>query len=152
MSAIELHLALNHLPVVGALAAVATLLAGLRAEAGALRRWGAWLAAVVGALAAAAYLTGQAAEEAAERFAAARWIEAHEEAALWGLLAAAAVGAVALGMALRRTPPSRRAAGLLAAGELAAFLALGWTARQGGLIRHEELRPPTAAPTVGGRP
>ena len=150
MTAIELHLVLNHLPVVGALVAVATLLAGLRADAAALRRWGAWLVAGVGVLALAAYLTGQAAEEAATRFADKRWIEAHERAALIGLIAAAAVGLVSLAVALRRTPPSRRAAALLAVLELGAFGALGWTAAQGGRIRHEELRPAAAA-AVGQR-
>jgi len=144
MSAVHLHLLLNHLPVIGTVIALCLLaFAALRGDA----RVGRVSLALLAALAVAAvvtYLTGEPAEESVEGMAGVSeaLIEGHEEAALLATIALGVVGAASLAalVLFRRRTLSRGAMlGLLVAGLVPAG-ALAYTANLGGRIRHPEIR------------
>lgn len=150
MSAVHLHLLLNHLPVIGTVIALCLLaFAALRRDA--------WLGrvslAMLAAFAVAAvvtYLTGEPAEESVEGVAGVSeaLIERHEEAALLATIALGVVGAASLAALVffrRRTLPRGAMLGLLAVGLVPAG-ALAYTANLGGQIRHPEIRAGAAAP------
>ena len=149
IDAAHLHLALTHLPVIGAPLLLLVLTIGL------LRGWNevvtvalaltVGLAAVTGVV----YLTGEPAEELVER---AAWFsepltEVHEERAAVALAATVVTGIVALAALLLRSK-GRWLGRLTWAGLLVSTVLLGWTAWTGGLIRHDEIRsaPGTEAP------
>lgn len=144
--AAHLHLALTHLPVIGAPFLLLVLTIGL------LRGWNevvtvalalaVGLAVVTGAV----YLTGDPAEEMVER---AAWFsesvtELHEERATVALVATVVTGILAAAALLLRSK-GRLLARLTWAGLLVSTLLLGWTAWSGGLIRHDEIRSATGA-------
>ncbi|WP_437718249.1 hypothetical protein WMF45_18620 [Sorangium sp. So ce448] len=165
MNAAHLHLIINHLPIVGfAIAAVLLILAFFhRAERGALRS--AVLVLVLSAAgAAAAYLSGEPAEEVVERLpgTSEQAMEVHEEragvaTALAGLTALAGIAALLLAER-RRTAPGAPAAMTLAdaperrrtvssapvvitlGGAILTSGAMAWTGAAGGEIRHPEVR------------
>jgi hypothetical protein len=141
IDAAHLHLALTHLPVIGAPLLLLVLTIGM------VRGWQevvtVALALTVGLAAATAvvYLTGDPAEELIER---AAWFsepitELHEERAAVALVATLVTGMLAAGALLTRT---RRQwlARLVWTGLLVSTLLLGWTAWSGGQIRHDEIR------------
>ena len=143
MNEAHLHLILTHLPVLGVPFGIALLVASLRRLDPTLQRAGLIVLLLAGVGAGLAYLTGEPAEEALESLAIrpGETIEAHEEAALFGLLA---TGALALAALLgwwraRRSPLGRSTltalilAGVLVTGSLA------WVANLGGQIRHPEV-------------
>jgi len=144
MNAAHLHLALNHLPVVG-IPIVAAILA-----------WGAWrrsdeivrlaLTALV-ALAVAAlgvYLTGEPAEEMVEGLAGVSEaaLEQHEETAVWSMYGALAMGALAFAALVidRGRRFSRPMVGAVLLAALAVSGSMAYTANLGGHIRHPEIR------------
>jgi len=144
MNAAHLHLALNHLPVVG-IPIVAAILA-----------WGAWrrsdeivrlaLTALV-ALAVAAlgvYLTGEPAEEMVEDLVGVSEaaLERHEEAAVWSMYGALAMGALAFAALVidRGRRVSRPMVGAVLLAALAVSGSMAYTANLGGHIRHPEIR------------
>lgn len=146
MNAAHLHLALNHLPVVGLLFALALIVVALRTRSPELARVALWSLVVVAVLGLLAYLTGEGAEEVVERLAGVSEaaIESHEEAALVAVLLVGGLGALAgAGLWLQAQGDGLRrgflvltlAATLLVAGWMA------WTANLGGRIRHAEIRP-----------
>ena len=99
---------------------------------------------IVALLAIPAYLTGEPAEEIAERLPGVteQLIETHEDAAKIAFAASLVVGMLALaGLGLYRgkEPPLAMALGLVALA-LAAAGAMAWTANLGGKIRHPEIR------------
>jgi hypothetical protein len=145
IDAAHLHLALTHLPVIGAPFLLLLLTIGL------LRGWNevvtvalalaVGLAVVTGAV----YLTGDPAEEMVER---AAWFsesitELHEERAAVALAATVVTGLLAAAALLLRSK-GRLLARLTWAGLLVSTLLLGWTAWSGGQIRHDEIRPAAA--------
>ncbi|HZR81562.1 MAG TPA: DUF2231 domain-containing protein [Candidatus Binatia bacterium] len=142
----QLHLALNHLPVVGVLIATLTLLAGALAGSGSLRRFGLALAVLAAVAAVPVYLTGEPAEEAVEHQPGVMEsaIERHEAAAQAALAITLVAGALAAAawLAMGRGRPSlaRPAFMLALAASVAATGALARTAHLGGAIRHGELR------------
>ncbi|MBI5388542.1 MAG: hypothetical protein HZA90_28080 [Verrucomicrobia bacterium] len=145
MNAAHLHLLLNHLPVVGSLFAVGVIAIGLLFRREAATRVGLGLALVVALLAVPAYLTGEPAEDVAEKLpgVSKAVIEPHEEAAGLALGAVLIFGAAAAVVLLvgRGGRPIRKAwlllvllCGLVSAGTLA------YTALLGGQVRHTEIR------------
>jgi hypothetical protein len=135
---------LNHLPVVGMGFAVCLLLYGIVRSSRELTKAGMGALVIVALLAIPAFLTGEPAEEIAERLPGVteRVIEPHEDAAKVALAAALVVGALALaglGRFRGKEPPPAIALGL-AALALAAAGAMAWTANLGGKIRHPEIR------------
>jgi hypothetical protein len=139
--AAHLHLALTHLPVIGAPLLLLVLTIGM------VRAWHevvtVALALTVGLAAATAvvYLTGDPAEELIEH---AAWYsepitELHEERAAVALVATLVTGMLAAA-ALRVRARGLWLARLVWIGLLLSTLLLGWTAWSGGQIRHEEIR------------
>lgn len=151
MNAARFHLVINHLPIVGvALAAVLLILALLqRAERGALRA-AVLVLAISAAGAVAAYVSGEPAEEIAERLpgTSEQALEVHEDRAgvatgLAVLTALAGVAALAL-VERRRIAPGVPVAVALAGATLTSG-AMIWTGASGGEIRHPEARAGVAA-------
>jgi len=144
-TSVELHLAINHLPVLGLPFATGLLGAGLVFDNGEWRRGGLWTCVFAAAAAWLVYYSGGVAADAigglagvsdqdVGRHAAAAWRFAWT-ASFVGLAAAAVL------VRSRREPsPSRRASVAVLALTLAAAFVGGWTANLGGQIRHPEFR------------
>ncbi|HEX6750548.1 MAG TPA: hypothetical protein VF092_24880 [Longimicrobium sp.] len=152
MNAAHLHLLLNHLPVVGTIGCILLLALAAVRRSPELAKVSLGMVVLVALAGAAAYLTGEPAEESVEHAAGVSeaLIERHEEAALVALLLLSAVGALSLVelLAFRRRAVPRP---LILATLLAALLpaaAMGYTANLGGQIRHAEIR--AGAPVAGG--
>lgn len=144
MNPAQIHLALNHLPVVGMIVAVVTLGSGLLFRAGALLRFGLFLLVGLALVSIPVYLSGNQAEEQIEHAAGVghATIEEHEDAALYAMIGVQILGLVALVALIRvRGKVVSRGLGL---GMLVAALfmsaVMARTAHLGGQIRHPELR------------
>jgi uncharacterized membrane protein len=150
VSSAQIHLALNHLPVVAALLATAALVLGAVFRRASLRNAGCVLLVVASLAALPAYLSGEGAEEIVEQRpgVAESLIERHEDAAAQALAVTLAAGAVAaaalLAVRLRREQAVRVLYALTVVGALASTAAMGRAAHLGGQIRHDEIRPPVA--------
>lgn len=145
MMGAQLHLAINHAPLFGIFFGLILLILGrIQKNSGMITGafYVLFLAGVFGLL---AYLTGEGAEEAVEGLPGIshELIEAHEEAALWALIASIALAGVCLaGIILGRKstmiwPGFQNAALILG---LVTLILVGWTASRGGKINHPELR------------
>lgn len=145
MSAPQIHLMLNHLPVIGMLFVVVALTVGMVFRAQAILRLSLALLPVLALVAVPVFLSGEPAEEAIEHAAGVseRVIEPHEAAARAALIGIAVLGVVGLVGLLRwrRSRLSMRFAGTLLVASVALSGWLAWTAHLGGQIRHPELRP-----------
>ncbi|MCB1164011.1 MAG: hypothetical protein R3C71_11745 [Candidatus Krumholzibacteriia bacterium] len=145
MSAAQLHLLLVHLPVLACPAAAALLIASRIAANETLLKT-ACVTLVLGTLAATgAYFSGPPAYESLQLAPGPtrELVEAHAALGKGAFMGLVLLGLAAL-LALLQYPQGERPAPwlrwtLLAASLLLAWL-LAWTAHQGGLIRHEELR------------
>ena len=145
MNSAHLHLALNHLPVVGSLVALALLAAGLWKRSEDIKRAGLWLLLASAVFALPVYLTGEPAEDIVERLPGVsdQLIEQHESAAGVAVAALAVLGAIAMAGLIafrggRKMVPWF--AVMVLAGNLVACSLMGWTASIGGKIRHTEIR------------
>jgi uncharacterized membrane protein len=142
MNAAYAHLVLNHVPVLGVVFALPLLGAGILRRNETLLRAG-WVALVVVALVAVpVYLAGEGAEEIVEHEPGVSHdtIEAHEEIALVALIAAEALGVLALAalvLSRRRAAPAWLRIGSLVLALVVAGL-MGVTAERGGRINHPE--------------
>lgn len=152
MNGAQLHMLMNHTPVVGLAIGLAVLVAGLARRSVEIRIVGLILLAVTGLAALPAFLTGEPAEGVVEHLPGVveSRIEEHEEGAAWGLglsllTAVLAVGALVFGRGRPAGGPLPLV--VLLAGVIA-FAAIARTAHLGGLIHHEELR--GGAVTPGG--
>lgn len=153
MNGPQLHLVLNHLPVVGlALGALALLGSFLLRRQEAIRL-SLVILVVTGLAAIPAFLTGEPAEDGVERLAGVSKgnIEAHEEAAELGIgfgIGAGVLALIALVGGARKPALATPLTALALVGSMAAAGVLGWVAHLGGLIRHPEIS--SAAPPTGG--
>ncbi len=143
MNNAHLHLLLNHLPVLGIPFGLALLGASLWKANVTLQRAGLVVLVLAGCAAGLAFLTGEPAEAALERLTVhpEAAIEAHEEAATLGLIAAGSLGLIALvgwWRSRRVTLRPRAVLAVLFVGTLVAG-ALAWVANLGGRIRHPEI-------------
>ena len=149
MNGAQLHLALNHLPVIGTLIALLVLAAGMALRNETVRRTALVLLVGAGLAAGGAFLTGEPAEEVIEGTAGVSKdaIHEHEEAAELALTASGILAVLALGVLVagrRRSLPGT-AHGAVLVGALAVTVIMGRAAHLGGLIRHPELGAATAA-------
>jgi hypothetical protein len=140
MNPAELHLAINHLPVIGLPFAAALLAAGLARASEELSRAGLWALAAAGLSALPVYWSGRQVGDVALDWPGVdpATVDVHYHAAKLAMGAAVVVGVLALGVLLRRGVARKAAAAVL----LAALAAAGLSARAahlGGLIRHVEL-------------
>jgi hypothetical protein len=143
MNGAQLHLMMNHIPVVGMIFTAAALAAGLLFRSGALVRSGFVLLVALSLAAVPVYFSGEPAEELVEDAAGVTHatIETHEDfakIAMIGIVAIGLVALVALIRAGRREMPRGFAVVMLVAA-LAWSGVLAWTAHLGGQIRHPEL-------------
>lgn len=141
----EIHLLLNHVPILGSIFGVALLAAGLLRKSEELKKAALVLFIVCGVLAIPVYLTGEPSEEIVEHLpgVSEEFIEEHEESALITLVGIELVALVALaGLILARNKRNAPAAitSLCFILALAASLIAARTAYLGGQIRHSEIR------------
>lgn len=146
ISAAQVHLGLNHLPVFAALFALAALTFAVVSGRAAARSLGLGLVAFAAVSALPVFFSGEGAEEIVEHrpgVSEAR-IERHEEAAaaaLYVLLAAG--GLAAAGLVIGRMRPDARARTVTGLTFLLTLVAAGMmlrVAHLGGQIRHDEIR------------
>jgi hypothetical protein len=151
LSPAHLHLILNHIPVLGTMFfAPLVLLWGLARASREVTQVGFLLAVVLAITAVPIYLTGEPAEEQIEHQ---PWfneqvVEAHEERAEAGLIAVVLTGvvaAVALWLGRRGQAHRQTTGGLVLLGLMISAALFALAALDGGQIRHDEIRPGSAA-------
>jgi putative copper export protein len=145
MNGAQLHLMLNHLPVMGTLFSLLLLAWSLIRRSAEIQKLALAIALLAGLSSVPAYLTGEPAEEVIEHMAGVdeAYIEEHESMgkfALWCGVALGVVAAAALAAGIRnpRWLPAGTAITLLAS--VLVFGVMGYTAHLGGQIRHPEIR------------
>jgi uncharacterized membrane protein len=144
MNAVQIHLMLNHLPVIGLVFVAVALGAGALTRKDTLVRFALFLMMGLALAVVPVFLSGEPAEEGVEHLAGVteRAIEPHEDMARVATIALVGLGLFALiGLLRTRGRPVGReltAAALLLSFAVAGLLA--WTAHLGGQIRHPELR------------
>lgn len=154
MNGAQVHLAVNHFPVVGVLIGALVLWTGTLIKIGAVKRTGLAIILFAALTAIPAYFSGEPAEAIIEDrpLVSESWIESHEEAAdtafaltgVLGLSAAIALASTRIrGLGKLEKPTTR----LAIVFSLLAFAALARAAHRGGLIRHDELRDQGATPS-----
>ncbi len=144
MTLSQLHLVLNHLPVIGAVIAVGLLLIGLRRHSADLRRAGLEVLFLVGLLTLPVYLSGVGAErQIADRSEVSMAvIDAHHDAALLGSILMLLTGMAAwmcLWQIRRITRPARGAFAAVVVLAIATLALMGRAANLGGQIRHPDV-------------
>jgi putative copper export protein len=144
MNGAQLHLMLNHLPVMGTLFSLLLAWSLIRRSAE-IQKLALAIALLAGLCSVPAYLTGEPAEEVIEHMAGVdeAYIEEHESMGKFALWCGVALG-VAAGAALAAGVKNPR---WLSAGTAITLLAsalvfgvMGYTAHLGGQIRHPEIR------------
>lgn len=145
MSWAHVHLALNHVPVVGLLIVLLLLAVARLRSSTELTRASYALLVLLGVTAVVVYLTGEPAEELIENLPgfSEALVEEHEEVALIATIGMGVLGLVALVGLIRFRPPRIEPA-WYGRGVLLLALLMGgvivWTANLGGQIRHSEIR------------
>jgi uncharacterized membrane protein len=153
MSAVHLHLMLNHLPVVGSLIGILLLAVALLRRSSELAEVTLGLFGLLGAASLAVFLTGEPAEELVEKLPgfSESITHAHEEVAEFATIVMVGFGVLALGAlaAFRRHAlPRWVTAGGLALALVAGGL-MGYTGYLGGQVRHTEVRAGAGATPAG---
>lgn len=145
MNAAHVHLAINHLPVIGIFFGLVALAAAALRGSEELKRLALLLLVVVGLFSLPAYFSGRSAEEIVEALPGVESdrIEEHEDAGLMAAIGAGLLGLVAAGaLWVFRLP--RRLPGWVVGTALVLALVVGGlmarTADLGGEIRHQEIR------------
>jgi hypothetical protein len=141
----QLHLMVNHVPVIGAILAAGLLGYGVFTKGTDLSRVALGLFVLMAVAGIAVYLTGEPAEELVEQLAGVSEtsLHQHEDAALVATMLLGAYGLFAAGLLVMyrqrgATLPSRVAM-LAFALSLVPVASMGYTANLGGHIRHAEL-------------
>ena len=144
-SGVHVHLLVNHAPILGALFALALLVASFFFAPDVLRRTA--LVVLIGTAIAgvAADLTGDPAEDAIRGFPGVQraLIHEHEEMADKAYIVASVLGVLSLGALVkwRRVPIPRSATLVMLAGAVVVSGLMAYTGLLGGRIRHTEVRP-----------
>ena len=145
MNPVHLHLALNHVPVLGVVFALCLLLFASIRKSRELTRVSFGALLLVAVFAAPVYITGEPAEDAVKNLPGVTEavIEPHEEAAEFAFAGTVALGGVSLLWILLfrgdREVPAWARLSTLALG-IAVAASMLWTANLGGQIRHTEIR------------
>ena len=157
MSWAHLHLALNHVPVIGLPIVLLLLAWAIVRRSPELTKASFGLLVLLAIVTITVQLTGEPAEELVEGLPGVleSMVERHEEAAVLGTFGMVAVGVIALiglwrlraGRILARWYPSA----VLVAGVIVAGM-MSWIANLGGQIRHSEIRVDRGAAIEAGAP
>jgi hypothetical protein len=144
MSSVQLHLVLNHFPVIGTLVVIALLAAAIIRRSNDIAKVSLGFLAALGGLAVLVYLTGEPAEEAIENLPgfSESITERHEEFALAATVVLASIGVFALGVLVRlrnREIPRWMTVGAFMLSLVGGGM-MGYTAMLGGEVRHTEAR------------
>jgi hypothetical protein len=153
MNGAQLHLALNHFPVVATVLSLPFLFLGLRKKAGPAVLVGLWLLVSAGATAVPAFFSGEGAEEVVEPLAIAseQTVESHEDAAKAALGASILAGLLAVAVMFARSAGAlvtRKLLGVTAAVAVVSTGLVLQAAHLGGLIHHDEIQANAAATSV----
>jgi uncharacterized membrane protein len=145
MNAAHLHLALNHVPVVGIWFALLVLVLALLRASEELKRAALILFAAVGLASVPAYFSGQEAEEIVEHLPGVEHdrIEEHEESGRWAAILGGALALLAAALLWRFRAPHPLPGWAVGVPLLLALIVgavMARTATLGGEIRHEEIR------------
>jgi len=150
MTAPQVHLALNHLPVMGVLFSALVLVIGRVLRHEVISRLAIAVLVASAMAAVPVFLSGEPAEEAIEHAVGVSEpvIEAHENAARIALIAVEILGLVGLWgwFRYRRSELGRGFTTMLLVATLALSGWFAWTAHLGGQIRHPELSAANATP------
>jgi hypothetical protein len=149
MSGVHIHLLVNHAPILGALFALALLVASFMFAPDVLRRTALVVLVGVGLAGAAANYSGEPAEDAIRGFPGVQRavIHEHEELGEKSFLVGVVVGVLALGALIRwrRVPvPQAVTLGALAGAAVVSGM-MAYTGLLGGQVRHTEVRPDATA-------
>lgn len=144
MNAAHLHLILNHFPVVTFIIAFLVVLAGMGLRNTSLLRTALALMILAGLGGLAAYLTGEPAEDMLKK---AQWfskqaVHRHEEAAEKAFIVGLVTALLASGALVTSLKGLRHRGKLMALSILGCAISaglMGWTAFEGGAIRHDEI-------------
>lgn len=154
----QLHLAVNHLPVVGVLIGFLVLLVGTILKNEVVKKTALAVLVFAAITVAPAYLSGEGAEELVEDKpgVSEALIHDHEESAELSLVFTALSGGVAalalfLGRKRNGELAKKTAVGALGLSGVT-FALLANTAHLGGMIRHEEIRPAVGTGSTGAVP
>ena len=146
----HLHLALNHVPVIGLPLAILLLAWALVQRSVEIMKAAFGMIVLLAVVTVIVQLTGDPAEELVEGLPGVvdSMLEAHEEAALLGTIGVVVVGVIALFGLWRlqtgRMLPRWYSSAVLVAGITVAGMMV-WIANLGGQIRHSEIRPGASA-------
>jgi uncharacterized membrane protein len=146
----HLHLALNHVPVIGLPIVLLLLGWGIVKRSAELVKASFGLIILLAVVTVIVQVTGEPAEELVEGLPGVveSMIEAHEESALLGTIGVVVVGVIALfglwRLGTGKILPQWYASAVLIAGVFVAGLMV-WVANLGGQIRHSEIRPSASA-------
>jgi hypothetical protein len=146
----HLHLALNHVPVIGLPIVLLLLGWGIVKRSAELVKASFGLIILLAVVTVIVQVTGEPAEELVEGLPGVveSMIEAHEESALLGTIGVVVVGVMALfglwRLGTGKILPQWYASAVLIAGVFVAGLMV-WIANLGGQIRHSEIRPSASA-------
>ncbi len=142
----QFHMLVNHLPVIGFLGIILSLVVAIRTQSLDIKRFVLFATVLVGVSALAPYWTGEPAEEVIEHLPGVSkdLIHEHEElaetATVFSLITAAAAG-VALILQRRRPETLRKSVPAVFTLSLVSAGFMGAAAHEGGKIRHPEINP-----------
>jgi uncharacterized membrane protein len=150
MNSVQIHLGLNHFPIVLSLTGMVMLIIAMMKNNNALTKTAFWLLIISGICCLPVYFSGEGAEEAVEHLAGVTEsaIEAHEDLAKASLTACIINSILAMAGLFFYTRSARLFKILVLLTSIISCGTILQTAHKGGLIRHQELDGNSAAGTV----
>ncbi|MGK7369480.1 MAG: hypothetical protein ACNS64_04645 [Candidatus Halalkalibacterium sp. M3_1C_030] len=153
MNAAHYHLLINHVPILATFFSIAILIWGIAAKSEAIKKVALVGFVVAGVFAIVAFQTGESAEDIVEDLPGVTHdiIEGHEESAgtaQWLTILLGVGGLAGLYMTAKSTKGINKYLWILLAYSVVAAASLGYTAYEGGQIRHTELRENPAEATT----
>lgn len=156
MNLTHLHLAINHVPVLGTIFGLALLSFAIRRRSDELKKTALGVFVIAALFAVPVYFTGEPAEDGVDALpgVSESIIERHEEAASIAFTSVLVLGGAALTMLILlrggKTVPALISFPMLA-GALVVSGLMAWTANLGGQVRHTEIRPGAIPPAMENR-
>lgn len=155
MNPSHLHLLFNHFPIIGSILGFLVLAAGFFLKNQHVKNVAFGLFIFTAVVSLPAYFSGEGAEDKIEKLAGVEesYIEEHEEAALWGIIAVELLGIagiIALFFSVKNKPFAHQAALATLALALFTMAVMYRVGNTGGEIRHPEIRKGATLPQSPG--